>query len=102
MVEQALTLTVQITQTNGLEPVGHDPKQQVARQVSGCRSPENCVPTVAKLADVEITQARNLDVELFSIRQRRTDPYPRHGTQAAWRLDCRVEIVLPASRFMIW
>ena len=102
MVEQALTLTVQITQTNGLEPVGHDPKQQVTRQVSGCRSPENCVPTVAKLADVEITQARNLDVELFSIRQRRTDPYPRHGTQAAWRLDCSVEIVLPASRFMIW
>jgi hypothetical protein len=55
VVEQALALTVQITQTNGLEPVSHDPKQQVARQVTGRRSPENCVPTVAKLADVEIT-----------------------------------------------
>ena len=51
MVEQALTLTVQITQTNGLEPVGHDPKQQVARQVSGCRSPENCVPTTQSLSN---------------------------------------------------
>jgi hypothetical protein len=30
--------------------------------------------------------ARRLDVELFSIRQRRTDPYPRHGTQAASRI----------------
>jgi len=55
VVEQALALTVQIPETIGLELVGHEPKQQVARQVSGRRSPENCVPTVAKLADVEIT-----------------------------------------------
>jgi hypothetical protein len=50
-----VALTVQITETIGLEPVSHHPKQQVARQVIGRRSPENCVPTVAKLADVEIT-----------------------------------------------
>jgi hypothetical protein len=83
-VEQALALTVQITETNGLQPVSHHPKQQVAGHMRGRRSPENRVPTVAKLADVEISLARNLDVELFSIRQRRTDPYPRHGKR--WRL----------------
>ena len=58
MIEQALALTVQITQAIGLQPVGEDPEQQVARQVRGRRSPEHCVPTVAKFADVEITQAR--------------------------------------------
>jgi hypothetical protein len=55
VVKQALTLTVQVTETIGLEPVSHDPKQQVAGQVSGRPSPENCAPTVTKLADVEIT-----------------------------------------------
>ena len=55
MIEQALALTVQITETIGLEPVSQKPKQQVARQVSGRRSPENCMPTVAKPANVEIT-----------------------------------------------
>jgi putative tryptophan/tyrosine transport system substrate-binding protein len=30
------------------------------------------------------------------------DAYPRQGTQAAWRLDCRVEMVSPASRLVIW
>ena len=55
MVEQTPAFTIQITETIGLEPVGYDPKQQVARQVRGRRSPENCLPTVAKPADVEIT-----------------------------------------------
>ena len=55
MVKQALTLTVQVTETIGLESVSHDPKQQVAGHVSGRPSSQHRVPTVAKLADVEIT-----------------------------------------------
>jgi len=38
------------------------------------------MPTAAKLDHVEITQARNLDVEFRAVRQRRTDLHPRHGT----------------------
>jgi hypothetical protein len=44
------------------------------------RSPlEYGVPTVSKFTDVEITQARNLDVERLLILWRRTDLYTRHG-----------------------
>jgi hypothetical protein len=43
------------------------------------RSPaEYGMPTAVQRCDVEITQARNLDIKGLSVRQRRTD-------QAGWR-----------------
>jgi hypothetical protein len=46
-----------------LQPVSQNPEQQMAGQVRGCAPPEYSMPTVPKLTDVEITQARNLNVE---------------------------------------
>ena len=42
---------------------------------------EYSMPTIAKLADVEITQARDLGVERLSVRWCGTDLYARHGAQ---------------------
>jgi hypothetical protein len=56
------------------------------------------VPTSPKRADIEITQARNLDVECLPVRDRRTDPYARHGDQDGRRLDWRAaNLPLPAT-----
>jgi hypothetical protein len=62
-VEQALALGIQVTQLIGLKPVSQNAEQEVAGQVRGRRSPERILPPDPKLIDVEITQARNLDVE---------------------------------------
>jgi hypothetical protein len=57
----------------------------MTRKVSG-RWPAECgMPTAAKLTNVEITQARHLDVDFLAVRQRRTDLHPRHGAQAGRR-----------------
>src|SRR6516164_10212090 len=37
------------------------------------------MPTAPQRCDVEIAQSRNLDIELFSVQQRRADLYARHG-----------------------
>ena len=45
--------------------------------------PAECgMPTAAKLTNVEITQARNLDVEFLAVRQRRTDHSRETGSIA--------------------
>jgi hypothetical protein len=68
-VEQTLVLAVQITQHVGLEPVSQDAKQKVAGQVRVRSPPECSVPTALKLPDVEIAQARNLDVDGLAVRK---------------------------------
>jgi len=51
------------------------------------RSPaEHGMPTAAQRCDVEITQARNLDIKGLSVRQCRTDLHPWHGNQVGWRV----------------
>ena len=45
----------------------------MTRKVRGRSPAESGMPTAAKLTNVEITQARNLDVEFLAVRQRRTD-----------------------------
>jgi hypothetical protein len=67
-IEQAYGLGVQVTQLIGLQPVGQDTKQQMAGQVRGRSPSEYGVPTGPKRIDVEITQARNLDVDCLSVR----------------------------------
>jgi hypothetical protein len=88
-VEQTLALAVQITKRVSLKAVSQNTKQEVAGQVRVRPPPEYGMPTVSKSLDVEITQARNLDVECVPVRQCRTDPYARHGAQDDWRLDLR-------------
>jgi hypothetical protein len=63
LVEQALALRIQVTQLIGLKPVSQNAEQEVAGQVRGRRSPERVLPPDPKFTNVEITQARNLDVE---------------------------------------
>jgi hypothetical protein len=59
------------------------------------------LPMAAKLSDVEITQARDLDVERRAVRQGRTDLYARHDAQPGRRLDS-AGAVLPLSPLAIW
>jgi hypothetical protein len=61
-------------------PAGGKPKSETADDGVGAgRSPaEYGMPAAAQSRDVDITQARNLDIKSLSVRQRRTDPDPRH------------------------
>ena len=65
-IKQPLTLTIQVTQMIGLQPVGQNAIQKMTGQVRGRPPPKDAVPTSPKLADVEIAQARNLDIECAS------------------------------------
>jgi hypothetical protein len=58
-----LALAVQITQHIGLKPVRQNTKQEVAGQLRVRPPPESIVPAASKLPNVEIAQARNLNVE---------------------------------------
>ena len=62
-IEQTLALGIQVAQLIGLKPISQNAKQQMAGQVRGWLPPEHGMPTAAKLTDVEIAQARDLDVE---------------------------------------
>src|SRR5262245_34048409 len=54
----------------------------MAGQVRGWSPTEYGLPTRPKLSDVEITQACNLDVERFAVRQSAADLNARHGASA--------------------
>jgi hypothetical protein len=56
------------------------------------------MPPVAQFCDVEIAQARNLDIKGRPVGQRRTDPDPRHRNQAVWRVttSCAVSLWISA------
>jgi len=79
--------TVQVPERIGLKPIGQDAKQQMTRQVRGRSPPEYGVPTALKVADVEITQTRDLDINGLAVWQSRTDSRGRHDDQDDWRLD---------------
>jgi hypothetical protein len=63
VVEQPLALGTEVTQMVGLEPVCQNAKQQMAGQVRGRPPPEHGVPTRPKCTNIEIAQARDLDVD---------------------------------------
>src|SRR5262249_300402 len=88
-VEQTLGLAIKVAQVVGLEPVRQNTKQQVARQARMRSTPEYVMPTVFKLPDVELAQARNLDVKWLSVRRCRTDLDARHGAQDPARVNFR-------------
>jgi hypothetical protein len=52
----------------GLKAVCQNLEQEVAGQTRGRQSPEFVLPPDAKFTDVEITQARNLDIECLPVR----------------------------------
>jgi hypothetical protein len=72
-----------------VEPIGQNTKQEMARQVRGRPPPKHVVQTGVKRSNLEIAQARDLDVECTSIQQRRADLHTRHFGQAGRRFDCR-------------
>ena len=86
-VEQTRSLSLQVAQTISLQPVSQGPKQQMTSKVGRRWPSEYDLPMAAKLSDVEITQARDLDA--------------RHDAQAGRRLDS-AEAVLPLSPLAIW
>ena len=65
----------------GLQPIRQNAIQKMTGQVRGWPPPKNAVPTSPKRADVEIAQARNLDIEYAPVRQCRTDLDARHDVQ---------------------
>ena len=69
-------------------------------KVSGRWLAECGMPTAAKVTNVEITQARNLDVEFLTVRQRGTDLHLRHGSHAGRRGVAKVG--LPLFPLAIW
>ena len=101
MIEQSLTLAIQVAQMIGLKSVRQNTKQEVAGQVRRRPSPEFVVPTGPKLADVEITQTRNLDVECLPVWCCRTDLCARHDAQDDRRLDWG-DPDLPLFALAIW
>ena len=54
-------------------------KQEMSGQVRGRSPPKHVLPTDLETTDVEIAQARDLDVQRRRIRQRRADLDARHA-----------------------
>ena len=82
-----MALTIQITHVIGLKPVCQDAKQEMAWQVNWRSPPEHRMPASPKLIDVEVTQARNFDVERLSVLWCKTDLYTWHRGQRDRRFD---------------
>ena len=82
-----MAFAIQVAQVLGLKPIRQNPEHQMTGQVSWRSPPEYGLPTVPKFTDVEITQARNLDVERLPVRGRTTDLYAWHGNYGEPRLD---------------
>ena len=100
-VEQSLTLGVKITEAIGLKAVGQNTKQEMTGEVRRRSPPQDREPTSPKRTDVEIAQARNLDVDCLPLRDRRADPDARHCDQDGRRLDWRAAD-LPLPALAIW
>jgi hypothetical protein len=88
-------LSIEVPEAFGLELIGQHPEYEVAGKVSGRWPPKNCLPTPTQFIDVEIAQARNLDIEFVLVWQRWTDADAWHGAQAARRLGLPA-LVLPS------
>jgi hypothetical protein len=67
----------------------------MAGQVRGRCPAERVAPAGLKIANVEIAQVCDLDVERLSVRQCRTDLYAGHVVQAARRFDGLEVVPMP-------
>src|SRR5215475_1182053 len=83
-VQQTATVGIEVAQTIGLRPIGQNTKQQMAGKVRRCWPPEGHMPSGSEVADLEIAQTRDLDLERLSVRHR-TDHHAWHGVYAARR-----------------
>jgi hypothetical protein len=86
----------------GLEPISQNAKQQVTGQVRGRSPPEHRVPTGPERTDIEVAQARDLDVECLAVWLNPTVLGVRMTVQEERRLDrLRLpDLTFPAS--VIW
>jgi hypothetical protein len=78
-VEKTLAVAIEVPKQVSLQPVGQHAKQEMAGQVRGRTLPEGGLPTSPKVANVEITQARDFDIERHLIRHCRINRYARHA-----------------------
>jgi hypothetical protein len=62
-VQQSAAVGIEIAEPIGLQPIGQDPKQQMAGQVRGCSPSEHRMPSRSQFPDVETAQTRDLVVE---------------------------------------
>jgi hypothetical protein len=69
-IEKTSALDIEIAETVGLEPIGQNTKQEMARQARGRSPSKHGARTGLKRSNIEIAQARDLDVERTPIRQR--------------------------------
>jgi hypothetical protein len=53
-------LGIEVTKPIGLEPIGHDPKQQIPGEMLGSWSAELVLPTNPQALQIEIAQQSNL------------------------------------------
>jgi hypothetical protein len=69
-------------------------------QVRGWSSPEDRVPTGPERTDIEVAQARNLDVECLAVWLSRTDLGARHVGLGRAALGCSTttELVFMSAR----
>ena len=79
MVKETPALGIEVTKAFGLELIRQHPEDEMAGKVRRRWPPKDCLPTPAKFIDVEIAQARNLNVKCVSVRRRWTDADARHG-----------------------
>src|SRR5262249_2320080 len=78
-VEETFAIAIEVAQLIGLQPIGKNAKQQMAGQVRGRSPTEYVLPTAPKRIEIEVTQARYLDVERLSVGQFATVLNARHG-----------------------
>ena len=64
-IQKPPALGVQIAQPIGLKPIRQNAKQKMPGQVRGRSPPECIVPTGLKATNIEIAQARDLDVDVL-------------------------------------
>src|SRR6267378_1152378 len=59
-IQHLLGFMIQIAKTVGLDSIGDDRKQQMPRQMSRGRPPEDALPARAQSSEVETAQMRDL------------------------------------------
>src|SRR5262249_52021136 len=77
-VEQGPALGIKVNPVVGLELVGQNTKYEVAGQMRRRLAAVYGMPASLKGSNIEIAQARDLDVDRFPVRHSRTDVHTRH------------------------
>jgi hypothetical protein len=89
IIEKVPGLAIEIAEVVGLQSVGKNAEEEVARQVRGRLPPEHGQPAGSERAEIETAKLRDLDFERVSVQRDRYDFDTRQESQAARRRDGR-------------